>query len=278
MIYTTASDVYTTTPLTSFARTILDDTNAAAMRATLSINGIGSETAPTITNLNTLTVAGEYFSDPGATGAPNGTDSFSVKHYGSNVTNLAFQEVFSHAGGARWWRGEVESVWGAWTKVQDALGFTPVEQGGGAGMGTDKIRIGWDGGAFRCNVNGIDEGRLIRNVGGSAGSNGSLSAPGSAPLYAARAWVNFNGTNGAIRAGGNVSSVVRNGVGDYTVNFTTAMPDANYAALATSTDLTNNFVIGVSITAMASSSVRFRCQSSNHAGYDGLFVNVAIFR
>jgi hypothetical protein len=52
---------------------------------------------------------------------------------------------------------------------------------------------------------------------------------GTAPLYAARAWVNFNGTGTvAIRASGNVSSITDNGAGDYTVNFTTAMPDANY--------------------------------------------------
>ena len=37
-----------------------------------------------------------------------------------------------------------------------------------------------------------------------------------------------------IRASGNVSSITDNGVGDYTVNFTTAMPDVNYAALMTS--------------------------------------------
>lgn len=48
--------------------------------------------------------------------------------------------------------------------------------------------------------------------------------------YLCRAWVNFNGTGVvAIRASGNVSSIADNGTGDYTVNFTTAMPDANYS-------------------------------------------------
>lgn len=48
-----------------------------------------------------------------------------------------------------------------------------------------------------------------------------------------RAWVNFNGTGTvAIRASFNVSSITDNGVGNYTVNFTTAMPDANYAVTA----------------------------------------------
>ena len=53
---------------------------------------------------------------------------------------------------------------------------------------------------------------------------------GSAPSYLCRAWVNFNGTSTvAIRASGNVSSITDNGTGDYTLNFTTAMPDANYS-------------------------------------------------
>jgi hypothetical protein len=59
---------------------------------------------------------------------------------------------------------------------------------------------------------------------------GGLNATGSAPVFACRAWVNFDGTGTvAIRASGNVSSLVDNGTGDYTVNFTTAMPDANYS-------------------------------------------------
>jgi hypothetical protein len=51
-----------------------------------------------------------------------------------------------------------------------------------------------------------------------------------ATAYGCRAWVNFNGTGTpAIRASGNVTSLTDNGTGDYTINFTTAMPDANYS-------------------------------------------------
>ena len=58
---------------------------------------------------------------------------------------------------------------------------------------------------------------------------------GTAPLYMCRAWVNFNGTGTvAIRGSGNVTSITDNGTGDYTVNFTTAMPDANYSTNVTS--------------------------------------------
>ena len=62
----------------------------------------------------------------------------------------------------------------------------------------------------------------------------AINASGSAPIYACRAWVNFNGTGTvAIRDSGNVSSITDNGgLGNYTVNFATAMPDANYAAFA----------------------------------------------
>jgi hypothetical protein len=60
---------------------------------------------------------------------------------------------------------------------------------------------------------------------------GTLSVPvGTVVNGSAKAWVNFNGTGTvAIRAGFNVSSITDNGVGDYTVNFTTTMADANYA-------------------------------------------------
>lgn len=72
-----------------------------------------------------------------------------------------------------------------------------------------------------------------------------LNASGSAPIYACRAWVNFNGTGTvAIRGSGNVSSITDNGVGNYTVNFTTAIQDANYSTVFsfdTDVDAVNNF-------------------------------------
>jgi hypothetical protein len=50
-----------------------------------------------------------------------------------------------------------------------------------------------------------------------------------ATAYACRAWVNFNGTGTvAIRGSGNVTSISDTGTGAYTVNFTTAITDANY--------------------------------------------------
>lgn len=106
-------------------------------------------------------------------------------------------------------------------------------------------------------------------VANDAGVKTALNATGTAPIYACRAWVNFNGTGTvAIRASGNVSSITDNGVGDYTVNFTTAMTDGNYSPSITTkynTLGTNNTVFGnISNTtgSIAASSLRVRVQAS----------------
>ena len=66
----------------------------------------------------------------------------------------------------------------------------------------------------------------------SSGNLSFNSGYGSAAVaYGCRAWVNFNGTGTvAILASGNVTSITDNGTGNYTINFTNAMPDANYVA------------------------------------------------
>jgi hypothetical protein len=80
---------------------------------------------------------------------------------------------------------------------------------------------------------------------------------GSAPIFGARAWVNFvgDGSNGActLNGSGNVSGVVKNGTGDYTVTFNTAMDDANYAASLWYSALVSR----TTITSQTSSSIRF---------------------
>ena len=63
------------------------------------------------------------------------------------------------------------------------------------------------------------------------GSGSVIQNPtGTASGYLCRAWVNWQG-NGTvtIRGSNNISSITDGGVGTYTLNFTTAMPDANYA-------------------------------------------------
>lgn len=104
-----------------------------------------------------------------------------------------------------------------------------------------------------------------------------LNATGTAPLYACRSWVNFNGTGTvAIRASGNVSSITDNGTGEYTVNFTTAMPDANYAvAITVSADIDRPIP---AITTLAAGSIRIIIENAANFTVDPITVTVAIFR
>ena len=91
-------------------------------------------------------------------------------------------------------------------------------------------------------------------------------------VFPCLAWVNFNGTTVSIAASGNVSSVVRNAAGDYTINFDTAMPDANYSAQVTSSMNENN------IAQQLAGSLRINTRSANGTVTDATTVNVAIFR
>lgn len=116
----------------------------------------------------------------------------------------------------------------------------------------------------------------------SAGVFSFNSGYGSvATAYGCRAWVNFNGTGTvAIRASGNVTSITDNGTGDYTVNITTAMPDANYAVACMAGGTSS---IGWSRLAdtPAPTTSAYRIYVANAGGtvlLDAAFVNVAIFR
>jgi hypothetical protein len=101
-----------------------------------------------------------------------------------------------------------------------------------------------------------------------------------ATAYGCRAWVNFNGTGTvAIRASGNVSSITDNGTGNYTVNFTNAMPDANYCTdgTARSSGISNGMTLGT-ITVLTSSVQVSTTSGSANASLDTSEVCIAIFR
>lgn len=124
----------------------------------------------------------------------------------------------------------------------------------------------------------------------STGDFSFNSGYGSAAVaYGCRAWVNFNGTGTvAIRASGNVSSITDNGVGDYTVNFATALVDANYCLTGSSKETvstnTRISVLGEESTfARTTSAIRIQtgwagASSQTGAVQDCSQVSVAIFR
>ena len=105
-----------------------------------------------------------------------------------------------------------------------------------------------------------------------------------ATAYGCRAWVNFNGTGTvAIRASGNVTSITDNGVGDYTVNFTTAMPDANYsvsgsATLSTSGASAPRIMAPFDVNTQTTGSSRVRTGDDTGTVGDMALVCVQIFR
>jgi hypothetical protein len=139
-------------------------------------------------------------------------------------------------------------------------------------------------------------GNLTGNVTGNADtSTASTTATklstttGDAPTYACRAWVNFDGTkdttgatstsntNRLIRASGNVTSVLRNGTGDYTITFTTAMTDANYAMNTSAGNTAGSSTIVQFAGTNTTSAARMALTNSANAGVDR-DVSVAIFR
>ena len=122
------------------------------------------------------------------------------------------------------------------------------------------------------NAAGTVEGKAVDPL----GIREAFNATGSAPVFACRAWVNFNGTGTvAIRASGNVSSITDNSVGDYIVNFTTAMPDVNYCVnVSTERGGGSGFV---NVASYGNSSVRITTYNSG-ALTDVTSAFVSIFR
>jgi len=153
---------------------------------------------------------------------------------------------------------------------------------------------------------GITPGTTVSSISGttvtlSANANATLSSD-PVTFYAAnkllspavvggmlcRAWVNFNGTSTvAIRASYNVSSITDNGTGDYTVNFTTALADANYVAVHPTTILSGS---GAMLTVAnyarqpntevtpTTTAYRFSSVNTSITAYDLANCYVAIFR
>jgi hypothetical protein len=99
-----------------------------------------------------------------------------------------------------------------------------------------------------------------------------------------KAWVNFNGIGTvAIRASFNVSSITDNGTGDYTMNFTNALADANYSALGSVIGTTGaafefNSFIGSSNIGLNAGSCRFATKRDDGVSLDCSVISVAVFR
>lgn len=203
--YFTGASSAATATVTSFARTLLDDANQAAALTTL---GAPLNTTTNLTGAHTVVAAdrGKHFN-------ASGTFTISLTAAATLGNGFAFAVRNTGTGTITIDPNAAELIDGAATIILTA---------------GESCLVVCDGTAF--NTVGMN-------------TNGSITAQklsggqtGLAPAYACRAWVNFNGTGtAAIRASGNVSSITDNGVGDYTINFITAMPDVNYVFVGMST-------------------------------------------
>jgi len=125
---------------------------------------------------------------------------------------------------------------------------------------------------------------VTTNAGGSVNPSTTIDGIN----YSCRAWVNFNGTGTvAIRASGNVTSITDNGTGDYTVNFTTAMTDANYSVSGFSIAVDSSNATNVWLkngTSLSTSSFNImvgqqgRSGSTVSIGFDVTIVNILVIR
>jgi len=135
----------------------------------------------------------------------------------------------------------LNSTTGTITNLSTTLaGDFAISQGTGT-LGTTGVTLGTYGGATSIPILAIDAKGRVTTASTSAFSSTPADASitpakmsgaqsGSAPAYATRGWVNFNGTGTiAIRASGNVSSITDGGTGIYTVNWAIPMASAEYA-------------------------------------------------
>lgn len=182
---------------------------------TITLGNTAIQLGNTVTTLNNMTLANVTISSGtsnlASTSISNGTSNVTIASSGGNIamaTNGTTGVIIDTS----------QSVAIGSTSTASATRLTL--KGSGTGSST----------LFSC-----------QNSGGTAlltlSENGNLSFNSgygsNATAYGCRAWVNFNGTGTvAIRGSANVSSITDNGVGDYTVNFTTSMVDENYSTVS----------------------------------------------
>jgi hypothetical protein len=212
-------------------------TGAVTLAGTLGVasGGTGTSTAFTTGSVVFAGASGTYTQDNAnffwddtnnrlgiGTSSPTGKLQVSGAGGVSGSTNLVYVNVTSSFGGI-----SVNSTANNNTFVELLEAGTKVG-GFNADTTNNVTSLQSDGGhALAFNTGGTTE-RMRLDTSGNLQFNSGYGSVATA--YGCRAWVNFNGTGTiAIRGSGNVSSITDGGTGQYTVNFTTAMPDANYA-------------------------------------------------
>lgn len=220
--YSTGSDTFSQTTLTAYARTLLDDADAVTARLTLGLGTMATQasssvsiTGGSITGITDITVA------DGGTGAS--TAAGARANLGTNdASNLTTGTVAVALGGT----GATTTTGTGSNVLSTSPTFTGAPLSPTASTGANNTQIAT-----------------------TAFVQGELANAGIIAKAACTAWVNFNGTGTvAIRDSYNVTSITDNAIGDYTVNFTTPMLNANYQVAAsvgpTNGSTPNGVVVG----------------------------------
>lgn len=233
--------------ITVAARALLDDVDAATMRATLGVPASGS-----VLPLTGGTVSGDL--------SVNGD----LKIGGGTNPNARRLLVNGRGVGAGTYFGIADP---SSTANEVLLGFD---------ASTNKSRIQssdfpldeWIGGQLQGTID-------------TAGVRSSLPEGGASllPLFGIRAWANFNGTGTpAYRGRGNFSSTITDhGGGEYSLAFTTAMPDANYSVVAMPSR-SGTAAPNIGVVSMTAGGFRIKTADNSGAGTDADIICVVVVR
>lgn len=199
---------------------------------------------------------------------------------------VAFQAPATVASNVTWTLPSTDGTSGQLLSTNGSGTLSWATDGGGSKIevGNTKAEVTDTGsnGQFSVTTEGTERLRIA-----SDGAFTSVIPGGSTllPHFMCRAWVNFNGTGTvAIRASGNVSSITDNGVGDYTVNLTTAMVDANCAITTSGMRYASTTSRAGKVDANMASTTTIRLFTGYEDSYSGQiatdleFNHVAIFR
>ena len=255
---------------------LLDDTTAAAQRLTLGAAPLaspafaGTPTAPTATaGTATTQLATTAFAigavtefGLGVIGAPPVLAAIDATTTASGMYSYTTGATGTFPSGVTAAAGGVITVY----RESTTAGYMTLHPTGGYAIYFRRLSTTWMSWDIIASedVVGVANSRLVKTA---------INASGSAPIYACRAWVKFSGNSpGANIASGNISSVTDNCVGSYTINFTTAMQDSNYAATGLSSSGT--VILGTA----AAGSQTITTVSSSGAAIDPSNVELAVFR